>query len=981
MKHLALFVATLLGLFIVETSYGQVTVVSSDMFRNPESTVTLKLIDSQTKEPMSFASVYLKAKGDTLITNFTLSDPEGKTELTKVTRGTYILSAEMLGYKTFNKEYYISKYKEELGTIEMVEDPEMIDAARVTAVGNPIEVKQDTIIYNASSFIVGENSMLEDLLKKMPGIEVSKDGKVTVNGESVSKITVGGKTFFFDDVNMALKNLPAKIVNKIRVIDKKAEVADFTGIAAEKEKVMDVEVKKEFQKGWFGNVKVGAGSKLASNSTDELVENRGLLYQGNAMLSGYNEKDLITLIANTYNAVVTDRDAMYVFTINIDGEDHPTDGLPIYRQVGANVNTSRIKNMESTAMVNYKNSQVDAKRETQRTTFITGGEDILSNTKTTDLYGEDALNATIQIKNMNRNKYYFSIEPTFRYNTVNRERSNKSITANTLEELNNSESNSYLESKYFLQRTDFDLGIRKLGNDRRNITFSGCYFYSDKNEDSKEYSQTWFGIGGTPTVKDMFYTSNNINYGYRASINYVEPIAKQWVISTKLYSFYSVKDNDKIAYDRTEESSGFAATIADKRNFTHKNDYYSSVMNNKYFYVYENVQLQYSKEQTSLQIGAQLQETYNETYSKYLGVEKTIGKDEWLLDWNPYINYRWYKDQKRFSAIYSGSSTQQRQALMMPMLDISVPTRISTGNIYLKPSFNNRASVNYSSSNKETQSSWNASMSASSELRSTVTASWYDNNGIMYSVPVNSQKPSYSLDAYSYESIPITKNKKLVVNIFSSITFRRSVSYQSVNNIQGLDTDNFNYNDFMNWFWGDTNGNLFYSERSGFKESVTDFFNASLSLRFSYRFENFYLGAAGSCSYNRSHYSLESRSDLDTWGNRVGIDMTWQTQHKFELSTDATYLFYYGYPTGYGEPYLDWNFSLTKNIKAFAIGIQVKDILNQQKTLSHIATSNYVEDSHRNILGRLFVISFKYNFGKLNASKNQKAQNAAWNMM
>ena len=141
-----------------------------------------------------------------------------------MTRGTYILTVEMLGYKTYNKECYFSfdweRDSVDLGIIHMSEDAEMLDAAHVSAIGNPIEIKQDTIIFNAASFIMGENSMLEDLLKRMPGMEVSKDGTVKYNGETIQKITVGGKTFFFDDPKMALKNLPAKVVDKVKVIDK-----------------------------------------------------------------------------------------------------------------------------------------------------------------------------------------------------------------------------------------------------------------------------------------------------------------------------------------------------------------------------------------------------------------------------------------------------------------------------------------------------------------------------------------------------------------------------------------------------------------------------------------------------------------------------------------------------------------------------------------------------------------------------------------
>ncbi|MBR0223240.1 MAG: hypothetical protein IJL93_03090 [Bacteroidales bacterium] len=262
--------------------------IPGGIFDKNQGSVLVKVLEQGSDKPVPYASAYLTAKNDTLITNFTLTDTAGVARIQKVTRGTYMLTVEMLGYKTYSKEHYFSFSWErdsiDLGTVFLAENAEVLDAAHVTAIGNPIEVRQDTIIFNAASFTVGENQMLEDLLKRMPGMEVSKDGTVKYNGESIQKITVGGKTFFFDDPKMALKNLPAKVVDKVKVIDKVSDSEQFTGVATDREKVMDLEFKQEFQKGWFGNATVGAGTTLAGARKDEMIDNRGFLYTGNAMV-------------------------------------------------------------------------------------------------------------------------------------------------------------------------------------------------------------------------------------------------------------------------------------------------------------------------------------------------------------------------------------------------------------------------------------------------------------------------------------------------------------------------------------------------------------------------------------------------------------------------------------------------------------------------------------------------------------------------
>ena len=191
--------------------------IPGGIFDRNQGSVLVKVLEEKTEKPVPYASAYLTARNDTLITNFTLTDTTGLARITKVTRGNYVLTIEMLGYKTYNKEHYFSfdwdRDSVNLGVVQLAEDAQLLDAAHVSAIGNPIEVRQDTIIFNASSFQVGQNQMLEDLLKRMPGMEVTKDGTVKYNGETIQKITVGGKVStgaelqqrnnsFFDNVSL-----------------------------------------------------------------------------------------------------------------------------------------------------------------------------------------------------------------------------------------------------------------------------------------------------------------------------------------------------------------------------------------------------------------------------------------------------------------------------------------------------------------------------------------------------------------------------------------------------------------------------------------------------------------------------------------------------------------------------------------------------------------------------------------------------------
>ena len=201
--------------------------LSFTAFAQGSFSVKLRLLDSKTSEPVSFATVSLTVKGHDTAAKYVLTDIDGNAEIAKVKKGTYVLKAELMGYVTHTQEISLVKNLE-LGDVKMDEDVKVLDAASVTAVGNPIVVKKDTIEYTASSFKTSDNDMLEALLKKLPGVEVEADGTITANGETIKKITIDGKTFFLDDPQLASKNLPAKHIEKVKVVEKKSDQARFT---------------------------------------------------------------------------------------------------------------------------------------------------------------------------------------------------------------------------------------------------------------------------------------------------------------------------------------------------------------------------------------------------------------------------------------------------------------------------------------------------------------------------------------------------------------------------------------------------------------------------------------------------------------------------------------------------------------------------------------------------------------------------------
>ena len=988
MKRLIISIVALLFAFSMQAQI----IISSDFLRNPDSDVRIKLLDSLTSQPLVMATVYLQPKGDTTIMYFNLTDTSGVAVLEDVVRGNYRLTAEFMGYKPFVKEFYFSKQKEDAGTVKMVEDAIMLEAAKVTAVGNAIEIKQDTLIYNASMFRTADNAVLADLLKKMPGFEVSKNGQVTNNGQTVSKITVNGKTFFFDDPTMAVNNLPAKIVDKIKITDTKSDKEKSTGISdmsASQQKEMDISLKKEYEKGWFGNAKLAAGAPIDSKSDEQgmLVGGKDFMYNGNVMLSGYNDKDQVTIIGNMLNTPNTGANDMIVVMYGGEGvqtgRSRPTDGLTSSQQLGANFNTSRIKGFSTSAMANYKGNLVESEKISQKTIFNGNLPDMFSNTSYQENYNDNSLDISLELRNNNREKVYAAIAPKFTYSKVKSD----SYTGTGMEQdgelLNSSSAISYLEADNFVHRNDIYFTLKNLGKAKRSITLSSYYYITDDDSRSKEFSEMVYQQVDATDQRNLYYKSSADYFGYSAGITYVEPLGKNWILSTALNSSLQTSDVVKDAYRQDGNGSTFVQWFGDVKNYSIYDDYYSSVSNYRYFRNSAELLAQYSKGKTNLQFGAMGEVVNNWTYSKSYGISQTTGKGEQLWNMAPFLRFsHTSKNGGYFSVRYSGRSNALDNSKLSTVPDISNPSYITVGNIYLRTPFKNSFTLYYNLNNKKNFSYWYASVDVNNSTNEIVYANWFDKEGVQYNVPVNSSKGSNTVRlSFSGSSIPLNESRSLTVGGSVYMNYSGYYSYQNVSGAASIDTDSFNYTAFMDEFWGNAAGNRFYSGASGFKESKTDKTNISVSASLRYKSEGLSLRMGGSAGSNMVEYSLNSKANMNTWDYRTYITVQYDSKKQFSLISDMDYRFYSGYTNGYGQPAFNWNIEAYKTVKAFTFGLKVNDVLNQTTNFTRSVSGNYVEDSYRNVVGRHFLISLTFNFGKMNSGKSTSANRAMMNMM
>ena len=944
------------------SSHAQVYILNDNLIKGRMSEIKTTVLDSLTNEPITFASVYVIPSKDTTITNFTLTGANGEAKLDEVPFGSYVFHVEMMGYKPFVKERFFREERVDMGTIRLQQDEFFLQAATVTDVGNPIVIKTDTVEFNAASFRVGANAMLKDLLRRMPGMEITDDGKVKFNGEEIDKLTVGGRTFFFNDQSTALNNLPASVVDKIRVIDRESEETRASGIQdGNREKVLDVALKKEYEKGWFGNVGLKGGATLGEKGEDNVLrDNRGLLWNGNALVSAYSEKDQVTVIANGQN--VNDSNSVIVI-VSDDGERTSVNqGLSTAAQLGVNANTSRIKDVETTVSVNYKYTDTDSGSRADRTTYQDGGN-LFSTTEETGKTYASGLSTNVEFVK-EEGKVWFHIRPDFQLGRTNALSTNTSETNRAGVFVNSAENSAQSLSASKSAVFSSDVTFRELwGKKGRTIRMSFDAHYKDITGESTEFSVLTTSAG--MDSRSLSYQSNGSMYGLDGALRYTEPVGDKWTLSANADFNWTRQNHIRDAFDAIG-----------------KNDYYSSISSSNSLEQEYDFTAQYKFAKSSwITLGGQFTGILNETFSKSYGVDDLTGKDEWNWFFTPTLRFLHSKGNDRLTVSAYGSSQRPVNSQMLPVLNIGNPSRLSVGNIYLKPYSSTSFSANWSRNNRKKFSTLMVYVFGMAYFNPIGQAQWYDSDGIMYSFPVNAKKPRLSASLILNYTTPLDAKKNWSMTLRGAAGYSSSVNYLARTTLPALDKDGFDYSAFMAGFWGNAQGDRFYGGLSGFRESNTLYLRPQAGFTVKYNRDHYSISAGAKTMGYIARYSLNPKANLNTLDTRFTAKGSYTTKHEFEFNSDIAYVFYKGYQAGFGQPEWQWNAEISKNIGAFNLSVKVYDILNQTRRLTHTVTANYEEDSYRLIMGRYILFGVKWNFGKMNAAHSARAQEAAYNML
>ena len=891
------------------------------------------LLDSQDTTALIEATVkLLKASKDSTMVKGTTTDINGVFNIKGVKPGHYLLRFSYLGYNDVIKHVSVGEDGRDvnIGAVTMDPNTIMLKEAVVVGVKSPITVKEDTIEFNADTYKTQANAVVEDLLKRLPGVEVGSDGKITANGKEVKKILIDGKEFFSDDPTVASKNIPAEMINKLQVIDRKSDLARLTGVDdGDDETVINLTVKKGMNNGWFGTVNAGCG-------TDKR-------YAGNVMINHFRDGNQFTILGggnNTNNLGFGDG-ASGRFQ-RFGGDRGVTTSQ--YAGINFNVGSKEDEHFRVGGDIMYSHSDRDTRTSTARQNLLTDSVSYYdANTAARDkghnLRGDFRIKWEVDSNNT------LEFRPNFSCNFNKSERGDSSLTragdaARTY--VNRSLSNFRNDGK------SYEWGARLIYNHKvashpgRSQSLMLNYRYSDVREDADTYTNnTYYLLEDEDELIDQTANNRRKTHNVTGRISWTEPIGD--VKNARFLEFsyrgnYRYTTSDKMVYDNDRTGIWPGGTITDQEwNESLSNSFRNTFFNQEFSAGFRQVRKAYN-----LNVGISVNSAMSK--SKDLINSARDIAERWAWSVAPYARFRYkFTETRNLNFFYRMRANQPSIAQLQPVADVSNPLNVIIGNPELKPTFNHNINLRFGDFAQGAQRSIMAMMNvdfAQNSIVSDVTTDELTGGRITSYTNVGGV---WSAMAMNMLSFPFGASK---VWYFTSHMFTRYGVTKSVTN--GVE------NRSNTWM-------INYSPGLAFRNSVFD-----IELRPRYSFQNTTTSALKSNARN-----------IHTWGGM--FDATYSAPFGLVVSTDLRYSTTSGYSAGYNSDQWIWNGSLAYQFlrdKQAAVTISVYDILGQRKNIYRNVTGDYIEDINYNSLGRYGMVTFTYRFNTFKKGEQPKDRNA-----
>ena len=885
--------------------------------------VKSKIISKSTGEPLEFVAVRLLNTDSALVAGQS-TDSLGEFTLKDIKSGKYILQATSVGYIAINRNLEMRSANVVLENIQMEDDSKVLKELEVAGTAVQVVTKGDTIEYNATTFKTGQNAVVEDLLKKMPGVEITSDGKIMVNGQEVKKIRVDGKKFFGDDMEMSTKNIPADMVDKVQVVDQKSEMAQLTGFDdGETERIINLTIKRDRRQGVFGNVQAGAGTDI----------NPEFRYDANAFLNIMNgdTRSSVTAGANNTNTARSRRGR--------GGFGGGRSGITATQNLGYNINTPLSKQLIVGGDVTFNHSDNLVLSESQRENYL---QDATYQNNSNRMSNRENYQGNLRLEmewkpdTMNS----FIIQPNIGFN-----RSFSRSTSDYLY-LKENDSTSWGNTKNSGDGLDRDAGItfiynRKLAKPGRTFTTRLNTNMSASDDNGMNYSRKITNDSTILIDQRSDNTSNNFNFGLRLS--YVEPLgtSRKHFLETSLSFNGNIRNSVRDLFD--QDVNG---------NYIVKNNEYSNEFSNRFFRETLDLNYRYVMPAYNLTLGfsAEPSQTYSTTiYGDNTGVPI---KNE-VVNLAPAARFQYNFGKRNFARLeYRGRTEQPSISQMQPVKNNTDLMNETVGNPALNPAFNHNLRLMYSNYNAETFSSYSVGVFGNATKDNLTSNSIYDNTGKRYIQTVNSKEIPYNLNAFFMYNQPFLKKFNFSNN--TSFGTRQQYGYTSKN----VNATDINLNNLL---IGDLSSTIRYNAAE------------NISMSFTHEIVDVALRGGLGYSYSKNNFNKKASETYD-WTSALNFGL--RPTKTLTFTTDLNFTKQNGYADFNPSQWI-WNASL--DLTAFkakgVFSLKVFDILRQQQNINQNVGDNFVEFSKSNALPSYFLVSFTYKINKFKGGNSQDREN------
>lgn len=879
------------------------------------------LLKSNDGEALPGATVVLLNESDSTMHSFTISDFEGKFRLKNVSKGDYVLQITFVGFASIKKGISISDATSyELGTIAMTPQDEILGDVTIEAERIPIQIKDDTIQYNAAAFKTQPNATVEELLKKLPGVEVEDDGTIKAQGETVDKILVDGKEFFGDDPQIATKNLPADALDNVQVFDRLSEMAEFTGIDdGTRNKTINLSLKEDKKNGLFGRIKGGYGNGDQYNgkaNINQFTKSRQLSFiaaGNNVNEQNFSIDDYINMAGGIQNLMSGGSMELTVDEGIGSALGLGNGGIRDVWSGGLNYNQDIGSKTELGINYFYNRLQNNMVKTSERQNF--SGDDIfLSDRDLVDnsIYDNHSLSTRLKYAPSDMQDFTFRSSLKLSNQDISNIEQNASQTDDgTLINETNSED--------LRDATAFDyngslLYRRKFQKKGRSIAGRASLARNTLDQDARVISQSTFYEAGIPVNEEINQNQidDNIKNTWGVGMTFTEPLWKgkylQFNYDGQNYANDSHKDFYDILMDQIDPVF---------------NELLSTQFTSDFIYHKGGLRFMSSTKDANLTVSLQAQSSTLEGNS----LQFTEGIQRSFFNWLPNLRYSYrFSTGNSFEFDYSTSVNEPNLGQLQPVVNNTNPLRIYNGNPNLKTEYRHNIGMRYMLYDQFSFTSLFVRTNLSYTENKINNATTIDESLRQIVTPVNVKNDVLFNSSASF-STPIRPIKTKV-----------SLSYNNSYN-RGITP----INDQENIVSRNNNGFNFKLENRNKK--VIDL---SIGSRF---------------NWTSTKYSLDESLNQKFLTRTLFASMNIEVLKKWNIGTDFKEISYQGQAFANNQSFPLLTASISRSFLKFDRGqltLYAYDILGQNRGINRNSEFNYIEDERVNVVGRYVMLSFTY---------------------